>query len=232
MGVKKIKIVHLYPKELSLYGDSGNILCIVKRLEERGYKTDVKNIGIGDTVSDFDLMFIGGGQDKEMKIISRDLRKKGDMLRYAVNSGKTLLAICGGFQLLGEHYKTTDGDILHLSSALPFYTVGGEKRMIGNIVFKTPFGTAAGFENHSGKTYLNGLEPLGKVISGFGNNGEDETEGLLFKNTFCTYAHGPVLPKNARLADEILKRATGDELSPIDDELENRCNLQLIHRFK
>ena len=232
MGVKKIKIVHLYPKELSLYGDSGNILCIVKRLEERGYKTDVKNIGIGDTVSDFDLMFIGGGQDKEMKIISRDLRKKGDMLRYAVNSGKTLLAICGGFQLLGEYYKTTDGDILRLSSSLPFYTVGGEKRMIGNIVFKTPFGTAAGFENHSGKTYLNGLEPLGKVISGFGNNGEDETEGLLFKNTFCTYAHGPVLPKNPRLADEILKRATGDELSPIDDELENRCNLQLIHRFK
>lgn len=232
MGVKKIKIVHLYPKELSLYGDSGNILCIVKRLEERGYKTDVKNIGIGDTISDFDLMFIGGGQDKEMKIISRDLRKKGDMLRYAVNSGKTLLAICGGFQLLGEYYKTTDGDILRLSSALPFYTLCGEKRMIGNIVFKTPFGTAAGFENHSGKTYLNGLEPLGKVISGFGNNGEDETEGLLFKNTFCTYAHGPVLPKNPRLADEILKRATGDELSPIDDELENRCNLQLIHRFK
>ena len=232
MGVKKIKIVHLYPKELSLYGDSGNILCIVKRLEERGYKTDVKNIGIGDTISDFDLMFIGGGQDKEMKIISHDLRKKGDMLRYAVNSGKTLLAICGGFQLLGEYYKTTDGDILHLSCALPFYTLGGEKRMIGNIVFKTPFGTAAGFENHSGKTYLNGLEPLGKVISGFGNNGEDETEGLLFKNTFCTYAHGPVLPKNPRLADEILKRATGDELSPIDDELENRCNLQLIHRFK
>ena len=232
MGVKKIKIVHLYPKELSLYGDSGNILCIVKRLEERGYKTDVKNIGIGDTISDFDLMFIGGGQDKEMKIISRDLRKKGDMLRYAVNSGKTLLAICGGFQLLGEYYKTTDGDILRLSSSLPFYTLGGEKRMIGNIVFKTPFGTAAGFENHSGKTYLNGLEPLGKVISGFGNNGEDETEGLLFKNTFCTYAHGPVLPKNPRLADEILKRATGDELSPIDDELENRCNLQLIHRFK
>ena len=232
MGVKKIKIVHLYPKELSLYGDSGNILCIVKRLEERGYKTDVKNIGIGDTISDFDLMFIGGGQDKEMKIISCDLRKKGDMLRYAVNSGKTLLAICGGFQLLGEYYKTTDGDILRLSSALPFYTLGGEKRMIGNIVFKTPFGTAAGFENHSGKTYLNGLEPLGKVISGFGNNGEDETEGLLFKNTFCTYAHGPVLPKNPRLADEILKRATGDELSPIDDELENRCNLQLIHRFK
>ena len=232
MGVKKIKIVHLYPKELSLYGDSGNILCIVKRLEKRGYKTEVTDIGTGDNICDFDLMFIGGGQDREMKIISRDIRKKSEMLRYAVTSGKTLLAICGGFQLLGEYYKTADGFTLRLSSALPFYTLGGEKRMIGNTVFETPFGTAAGFENHSGKTYLNGLEPLGRVVSGFGNNGEDKTEGLLYKNTFCTYAHGPVLPKNPRLADEILKRATGDELSPIDDGLENRCNLQLIRRFK
>lgn len=177
-------------------------------------------------------MFIGGGQDREMRIISQDARKKGEMLRFAIEREKVIFAVCGGYQLLGEYYLTADGDRLNLSAALPVYTVGAKDRMIGNMVFETPFGTAVGFENHGGKTYLNGLSEFGRIITGFGNNGEDKTEGLLYKNTFCTYAHGPFLPKNPKVCDELLSRALSERLLPLDDRLENRCNASLIKRFK
>lgn len=230
--MKKLRILHLYPGELNLYGDGGNVLCLRKRLEKRGVDCEIISAGTGDGIPDFDLMFIGGGQDKEMKIILRDLRKKAEMLHFAIHSGKTVFAVCGGYQLLGEYYKTESGETLKLSGALPFYTASEKTRIIGNIVFETPFGTAAGFENHSGRTYLCGLPPLGKVISGCGNNGEDKTEGLLYKNTFGTYAHGPILPKNPFLADELLCRALGERLPPIDDGVEMLCNKSLIKRFK
>lgn len=227
--MKSVKIVHLYPRELGLYGDRGNVLCLVKRLEARGFSPEVKEIGTGSPLFDFDILFIGGGQDREMKIISRDLRRKAEALSYAIESGRTVLAICGGFQLLGEYYKTAGGEIIKLSGALPFYTEGGMGRMVGNVVFETPFGTVGGFENHSGKTYLSEpLSPLGRVIRGFGNNGCDGTEGVLYKNTFCTYAHGPVLPKNPALADGIIRRAVKTELAPLDDREENRCHKQII----
>lgn len=232
MAIKRIRLVHLYPDELNLYGDGGNVLCIKKRLEKRGIETEIIPVGKGKTIPDFDIMFIGGGQDKEMRIIAQDVRKKAEMLRFAIENGKVIFAVCGGYQLLGEYYMTSDGDRLNLSCALPFYTEAGRRRMIGNTVFETPFCTAVGFENHSGKTYLCGLSPLGKVISGFGNNGEDGGEGLLYKNTFCTYAHGPLLPKNPVLCDEILSRALGFKLEPIDDGIETLCNRQLINRFK
>lgn len=232
MAIKRIRLVHLYPDELNLYGDGGNILCIKRRLEKRGIETEIIPVGQGRNIPDFDLMFIGGGQDREMRIIARDVRKKAEMIRFAIENGKVIFAVCGGYQLLGEYYLTYEGDRLSLSGALPFYTEGNKKRMIGNIVFKTPFGTAVGFENHSGKTYLCGLPPLGEVISGYGNNGDDGGEGLFYKNTFCTYAHGPLLPKNPALCDEILSRAAGFELPPIDDEIETICHRQLINRFK
>ena len=233
MGVKKIKIAHLYPGELNLYGDWGNVLCLYYRLKKRGFSVEIENINIGDRINDFDILFIGGGQDREMNIISNDLKRKSDMLCYCINCSKTVLAICGGYQLLGKYYINQQGREMKLSGALDFYTVSNDKRMIGNIVFDTPFGNIVGFENHSGKTYLSKkLTPLGRVISGFGNNGEDGTEGLQFKNTFCTYAHGAVLPKNPAFADEIIKRALKtDELMPLDDEAENLCHNQLIHRF-
>ena len=178
-------------------------------------------------------MFIGGGQDKEMRLLSFDLMRKADLISYCIESGKTVFAVCAGFQLLGEYYKTADGEMLRLSGALPFYTLGGRKRSIGNAVFQTNFGKIVGFENHSGRTFLSdGLEPLGRVISGFGNNGEDKTEGVLYNNTFGTYAHGPVLPKNPALADEIIKRALNIcELPQLDDKTENLCHNQLVQRF-
>ena len=217
---------------MNLYGDSGNVRCLCYRLKKRGYTVTVDEVGIGDKLGDFDLLFIGGGQDREMGIISRDLRRKSDALAYAVHSGKTILAICGGYQLLGEYYISSDDSELTLTGALPFYTVGCSERMIGNIVYSTDFGKVVGFENHAGKTYFGaGLKPLGRVLSGFGNNGEDRGEGVLFKNTFGTYAHGCVLPKNPAFADELLRRATGCNLAPLDDKEELRCHDILIKRF-
>ena len=230
--MKHVRITHLYPKEMNLYGDSGNVRVLHRRLTARGYYVTVEEVGIGDRLGDFDILFIGGGQDREMKLIAPDLKRKSDALSYAVHSGRCILAICGGYQLLGEYYQSADGERMSLSGALPFFTVGGSTRMIGNIVFETPFGTVVGFENHSGRTYLDStLSPLGRVLSGFGNNGEDRGEGLLYKNTFCTYAHGCVLPKNPALADEIIRRATGDDIAPLDDTEELRCHDLLIRRF-
>ncbi len=218
---------------MNLYGDGGNIICLKKRLEARNYKVDVLGVGVGERITDFDIMFIGGGQDKEMKIIANDVRRKSDELSYYINSGKTILTICGGYQILGEYYKTTSSQIVELTGALPFFTECTKQRMIGNIVFDSPFGKIVGFENHSGKTYLgDDLQSLGQVLTGYGNNGEDITEGVFFKNTFGTYAHGPVLPKNPLFADEIIKRALRvNELRKIDDELEQKCHNSLVARF-
>jgi hypothetical protein len=230
--MSRIKIAHLYPNELNLYGDSGNVLCLYNRLVWRGYSVSVEHIGIDDKLNDFDILFIGGGQDREMKIIQRDVRRKADMISYCVEQGKVVLAICGGYQLLGETYKTYDGDEIKLTGALPFYTIGSDDRMIGNFVYQTDFGNVVGFENHSGKTYLTKqLKPLGKIITGFGNNGVDGGEGVLYKNTFGTYAHGPVLPKNPAFADEIISRALKTDLQPLNDTIENLCHNQLISRF-
>lgn len=229
MGI--IKIVQLYPKELNLYGDNGNTACLYKRLKDRGYSVDVIEVGIGDKIPGFDIMLIGGGQDKEMKLLETDLKRKSEMLSYSVRSGKTILAICGGYQLLGEYYKSNNTAI-RLSSALDFYTIADTKRHIGNIVYQTDFGTVVGFENHSGITYLGkNINPLGAVINGFGNDGKGN-EGIQYKNTFGTYAHGPVLPKNPAFADELIKRALSvEELKPINDDLEIKCHNALVKRF-
>jgi len=231
--MKTVKIAHLYPNELNLYGDIGNVICLYYRLMQRGINAEIYNINIGDKIIDFDILVIGGGQDREMNIIKNDLRKKSEMLTYCIHCGKTVFAVCAGFQLLGKYYINQKGERLNLSSALDFYTASSQRRMIGNTVYQTPFGKVVGFENHSGKTYLSPqLKPLGRVISGYGNNSEDGGEGLLFKNTFATYAHGALLPKNPALADEIIKRALGtDELASLDDTEENRCHKQLIDLF-
>lgn len=232
MEIKKVKIAHLYPNELNLYGDAGNVSCLYNRLIWRGYKVEIAGIGIGDKITDFDIMFIGGGQDREMNIISRDLKRKAEMIAYSIESGKTVLAICGGFQILGQYYRAADGNELSLTGTLPFYTIATSQRMIGNIVTQTKYGRLVGFENHSGKTYLsNGLSPLGTVVTGFGNNAKDKTEGVEYKNTFATYLHGPLLPKNPAFADEILSRALNEKLDCLDDYYENQCHRLLIERF-
>ncbi|MBQ7740979.1 MAG: glutamine amidotransferase [Eubacterium sp.] len=228
-----MRLSHLYPAELSLYGDTGNIICIKNTLERLGFGCEVNKIEIGDRLGDFDFLFIGGGQDREMNIIKDDLRKKSEALSFYIESGKTVLAICGGFQLLGEYFKTAENEMIKLSGALPFYTESGEKRLIGNIVFQSDFGKITGFENHAGRTFLSDtLSPLGRVIIGYGNNGRDKSEGVKYKNTFGTYAHGPVLVKNPELKYAIINSfiKTAD-FSALDDSLDKKCHDELILRF-
>lgn len=225
-----VKIVHLYPKELNTYSDIGNVICLCNRLSCRGYDYELVDVGVGDNIPNFDIMLIGGGQDKDMRLLSPDIRRKSDSLSYYINSNKVIFAVCGGYQLLGEYYRI-GSDTIRLSGALPFYTVAGQYRMIGNFAFNTDFGAIVGFENHSGRTFLcGGLDCLGTLDFGYGNNGYDYTEGVLFKNTFGTYAHGPVLPKNPALADELIRRAIGD-IEPLDDTLENACHDYIYKKF-
>ena len=225
-----IKICHLYPEVLNLYGDRGNIICLKKRLEWRGIKTEIAEIKLGekDSLSDYDLFFIGGGQDYEQEVLMSDLKtRKGADIKSAIADGKTFLCICGGYQMLGHYYETKDGEKMEFLSAIDYYTVGGMKRMIGNYAFKcTPEAggsTIIGFENHSGRTFLGeNVSPLGTVLSGNGNNGEDKTEGVHFNNVFGSYSHGPILPKNPEFADHLilttLQHKYGSaELEPLDD---------------
>ena len=163
---------------------------------------------------------------------------KEKALINAIESEKVLLAICGGYQMLGKYYKTHDGIQMDFIGALDFYTIGAKQRMIGNYAFKTDDDIEiVGFENHSGKTYLGeGVKPLGNVIKGFGNNGEDKTEGAIYKNTFCTYSHGPVLPKNPEFADLLIKKAllakyNDDELVSINDEFETKAHKAVIDMY-
>ncbi len=227
----ELKICHLYPDVLNLYGDRGNILCMEKRLKWRGIDVTTREVPIGETLNapDCDLFFIGGGQDFEQEVLLEDLRgEKTASLKAAIEDGKTFLAICGGYQMLGNYYRTWDGYQCDFTGALDLYTVGQKERMIGNYVFTCEeLGVnVVGFENHSGKTYLgSGVRPLGKVLAGKGNNGEDGGEGARYRNVFATYSHGCLLPKNPALCDHILKTALeakygSVELAPLDDTLE------------
>ena len=229
----ELKICHMYPDVLNLYGDRGDIISMTKRLQWRGIETSVTRLPIGQTarLSGFDLIFIGGGQDFEQQVLLEDLHRGKDReIRAAVEDGLTFLTICGGYQMLGRYYDTYDGQKCDFIGALDLYTVGSKKRMIGNYKFLcTPEAGGSlvvGFENHSGKTRLgSGVQPLGKVLAGYGNNGEDGTEGAHYKNVFGTYSHGPLLPKNPELCDHILltalRRKYGTaELAPLDDGAE------------
>ena len=229
----ELKICHMYPDVLNLYGDRGNVLCMTRRLKWRGIDASVTKLPIGDSrsLAGFDLVFIGGGQDFEQQVLLSDLHRGKDReIRAAVEDGVTFLAICGGYQMLGSYYETFDGKRCDFIGALDLYTKGSVKRMIGNYKFQcSPSAGGSivvGFENHSGKTWLgSGLEPLGKLLSGYGNNGEDGSEGAHYKNVFGTYSHGPLLPKNPELCDLILKTALerkygSAELPPLDDSFE------------
>ena len=215
MSEQSLKICHLYPEVLNLYGDRGNILCLKKRLEWRKINCTVTEVKLGenDSLTDYDIFFIGGGQDFEQEVLLNDLKSgKGDNIKAAVEDGKTFLCICGGYQMMGHYYQTHDGKKCEFLGAVDLHTIGSDVRMIGNYAYKlgSSLGgsSVAGFENHSGKTYLGeGISPLGKVLMGYGNNGEDKTEGVHYKNVFGTYSHGPVLPKNPDFADLLLETA-------------------------
>lgn len=236
-----IRIAHLYPDMLNLYGDRGNIIALTERMQARGIETvtDAVTMGKSFNADDYDILFIGGGQDFEQDVLLSDLNKGKDVqINKAIHSGTVMLAICGGYQMLGKYYKTYDGKMLEYMGALDFYTQGKEERMIGNYAFKTKEGIEiVGFENHSGRTYLgSGVKPLGKVIKGCGNNGEDGTEGVRYKNTFGTYSHGPILPKNPDFADLLISKAVENkygktELAPLDDTLEAKARAQVMKLY-
>jgi CobQ-like glutamine amidotransferase family enzyme len=232
-----IDICHLYPDLLNSYGDRGNIIALKKRCEWRNIQVNVHNISIGDEFSpeNYDIIFLGGGQDYEQEIIMEDaLTNKGSEIKNAIKYDKVFLCICGGYQLLGKYYRTWDGREIEFLGALDIHTIGCKKRMVGNIIFKCEFlasedknGIVAGFENHSGKTYLGPeVKPLGKVIKGYGNNGEDGFEGAIYKNTYCSYSHGSLLPRNPILADHLISLALKQKyndfvcLENLDDSME------------
>lgn len=236
-----IRIAHLYPDMLNLYGDRGNIIALTERMKARGIDviTDAVTMGKSFNADDYDILFIGGGQDFEQDVLLSDLKKGKDVqISKAIQNGTVMLAICGGYQMLGKYYKTYDGKMLEYMGALDFYTEGKEERMIGNYAFQTKEGIEiVGFENHSGRTYLGkGVEPLGKVIKGYGNNGEDSTEGVRYKNTFGTYSHGPVLPKNPDFADLLISKAIENkygktQLAKLDDSLEAKARAQVMKLY-
>ena len=228
MSNRSIKILHMYPRELNIYGDRGNILTLVKRLQWRGFSAEVVSAGVGEKVdiAAADIIFGGGGQDRGQIAVGKDLQRHSKALHKASQSGIPILTICGTYQLFGRGFTTLEGDEIKGISIFHARTIGSTQRMIGNVVVESEFGSLVGFENHSGRTLLEkSQEPLGKVIQGFGNDGRSGFEGSKTNNTYGTYLHGPVLPKNPRFADhligEALKNKYGiDSLEPLNDGLE------------
>lgn len=239
----ELKICHLYPDILNLYGDRGNVLCLQKRLQWRGIDCQVEGVSIGEKLdaSKYDLFFIGGGQDFEQEVLLSDLKgQKTAQIKSAIEDEKPFLAICGGYQILGNYYQTWDGQKCDFTGALDLYTVGEKDRMIGNYMYECddlPGCRVVGFENHSGKTYLgSGVRPIGKVLYGNGNNGQDGLEGARYKNVFATYSHGCLLPKNPQIADLLIRWAlerkyTNVELPPLEDSLETAAHSYMEKRL-
>ncbi|WP_102346242.1 type 1 glutamine amidotransferase [Bacillus sp. Marseille-P3661] len=226
----ELTLLHFFPDRLNLYGDRGNILVLKKRCEWRNIKLNIKKItgvdGIQSHLNGADILFIGGGSDREQSIVTLQLHKIKKEFQAMVEDGVAALTICGGYQFLGSYYELSNGLKLKGLEVLDFYTLSKPTRLIGNLLMETKdMGTIVGFENHVGRTYHE-YESFGTVISGFGNNGEDAKEGLRYKNLIGTYLHGPLLPKNPTVADWLLevalKRKYGSiALEPLNDNLEN-----------
>lgn len=223
----KIVIAHLYTQEMNIYGDRGNVLTLVKRLEWRGYQVNIVQVGVGDKF-DFttaDIVFGGGGQDRGQVAVGKDLHLRADNLRQAAKDGVVMLTICGTYQLFGRGFTTLEGQVIPGIGIFKTATIGSTHRMIGNIIVDSAWGQLVGFENHSGETVLDASQkPLGKVVRGFGNNFTSGAEGAVINNVFGTYLHGPILPKNPKFADHLilttLKRRGVDSIQPLDDSLE------------
>ena len=226
----RIRVGHLYPDYLNIYADRGNIAVFAQRAAWRGHELDVTAIGMDDAIvpGTHDLYYVGGGQDREQFLVAENLAAKAAPLIEAVHDGAALLAVCGGYQLLGRGYRGFHGEEMPGVGLLPLETVAGDTRMIGDVLLDTDLGPIAGFENHAGRTKLDpGAQPLGRVVSGYGNDGESGEEGCRLQRAIGTYLHGPLLPRNPRLADWLLAQSlahrTGGEppeLAPLDDELE------------
>ncbi len=228
-----INILHLYPAEMNLYGDHGNVLALKRRCEWRGHKVKIVQHEPGDEIPDnIDIIFGGGGQDSGQSKIEADLQKITPRLKQMIEDGAPALVICGIYQLFGEYFETADGQKIKGANILPLKTKAGPRRLIGNIVINTPeFGEVVGYENHSGLTWLaDEVTAFGTVIKGAGNNGEDFTEGMKYHNCIGTYLHGPILPKNPRVADFLIRKALENKtkkfqkLEPLNDRAENKAH--------
>ncbi len=234
-----IRVGHLYPDYLNIYADRGNIAVLARRAAWRGHELDVTALGLEDAIEpgSHDLYYIGGGQDRDQLLVAGNLARKAAPLHEAVAGGASVLAVCGGYQLLGRGYKGFRGEDLPGIGLLPLETVAGERRMIGDILIECELEpgerrSLAGFENHAGRTRLDaGAEPLGRVVAGHGNDGESGFEGCRAGRVIGTYLHGPLLPRNPWLADWLLAQALAHreggeppELAPLPDELERRAH--------
>jgi CobQ-like glutamine amidotransferase family enzyme len=231
----KIRVGHLYPEYLNIYADRGNIAVLAARARARGHELEVMALSVGDPVpaGAVDLFYIGGGQDREQELVAHDLTSKAAAIREAVDGGAAVLAVCGGYQLLGRFYRDRAGVELTGIGLLPLETIAGERRMIGDVLLDCDWAgsTLAGFENHAGRTILDmGAEPLGRVIAGFGNDAGSGFEGCRSGRVYGTYLHGPLLPRNPWFADRLLAEAiahlTGadEPLAPLPDDLEDEAH--------
>jgi lipid II isoglutaminyl synthase (glutamine-hydrolysing) len=229
--VTDLRICHLYPEHLNIYADRGNIAVLRYRCERRGIGFAVAGSGPGDPLPEADLYYLGGGQDRDQVAVAGDLVGKADDLRAAVDGGAAVLAVCGGYQLLGHGYRGHAGDDMPGTGLVDLVTEAGPSRMIGNITIRCELDagdphTIVGFENHAGRTRLGaGVEPLGRVLHGNGNNGSDGGEGVRAGRVIGTYIHGPLLPKNPWLADwliqaSLVRRHGAVALDALDDALE------------
>lgn len=236
----KLRLAHLYPKLMNIYGDRGNIMCFERRCRGREIEFELTELSTGDAFDPaaYDLVFVGGAQDVEQRRVAEDLRDvKGEALREYVGGAGVMLAVCGGYQLTGAYYRSADGEelaglgLLDLSTEHP----GADaRRFIGNVVIEWEGETLVGFENHGGRTHLGPqARPLGSVVTGFGNNGADGGEGAVYRNLYGTYLHGSLLPKNPRFADHLialaLARQNGDvRLAPLDDMVEEQAHAEAL----
>ncbi len=209
----KLTLGHLYPDQLNLYGDRGNILALRQRCERRGIELRVVGLGIGDALApdEYDMLFIGGGQDKEQAPVAQDLHDiKGIGLWAAIEDDMPVLAVCGGYQLLAHYYRPASGPDMRGLGVFDAWTIhkgANVARCIGDVAISWNGSTLVGFENHGGRTYLGTARPLGKVLKGHGNNAEDHTEGAIYRNAYGTYLHGSLLPKNPHFADHLISLA-------------------------
>lgn len=221
-----IHLVHLYPHEMNIYGDTGNRLILESRMKWRGIKYKTSFIGVGEAVpEDADIILGGGGQDAGQSLVQEDLQHKSASLHDHADKGTVMLMVCGLYQLFGRSFTTHEGEVIKGIGILPLQTVGGPKRLIGNTIYESKWGTLVGYENHSGITTLDDESfALARVTQGAGNNGHDQSEGCRINNVFGTYSHGPILGKNPVLADELIRLACNlDTLEPLDDSVEMRA---------
>lgn len=239
----QFRIAHMYPSLMNLYGDRGNLISLQKRLQWYGHDCIVESINLDSSIDykSFDMIFMGGGSDREQGLVCLDLLHQADDLWIELENGLPALFVCGAYQLLGSYYESADGKQLKGLGFFKLYTLSEPDRLIGNIVIAGQLNqeitTVVGFENHAGRTYLDdvSLEPFGSVLAGFGNNGQDRQEGLRYKNVIGTYLHGPLLPKNPAVADffiQAMAKRKGVEISEVlNDLLEEYAHQQIKRRI-